>query len=59
MLVIKLSGVAVFIAAVCVGLGVLLTRPVLYYAAIALSLAAFLTIVASAFPWRRRPRRYP
>lgn len=59
MLVIKLSGAAVFVAAVLVGVGLLLTRPGLYYAAIGLSGAALLVVILSAFPWRRRPPRYP
>jgi hypothetical protein len=54
-LVIKLCGAAVFLAAVLVGVGLLLTRPGLYWVAIGLSGAALL----SALPWRRQPPRYP
>ncbi len=59
MTVIKISGVVVFAAAVLVGVGVLIGRPTLYYAAIGLSLAALLAVILSALPWRRRPPRYP
>ncbi len=59
MIVIKLAGAAVFIAAVLVGVGLLATKPGLYYVAIALSGAALLTVLLSALPWRRRPPRYP
>jgi threonine/homoserine/homoserine lactone efflux protein len=58
-LVIKLCGVAVFVAAVLVGVGLLLTKPGLYFVAIGLSGAALLTVILSALPWRRRPPRYP
>jgi threonine/homoserine/homoserine lactone efflux protein len=58
-LVIKLSGAAVFVAAVLVGVGLLLTRPALYYVAIGLAGAALLAVILSSFPWRRRPPRYP
>lgn len=59
MMAIKLAGAAVFIAAVLVAVGLLATKPSLYYIAIALSGAALLTVVLSALPWRRRPPRYP
>lgn len=59
MLVIKLCGAAVFVAAILVGVGLLLTKPGLYYVAIGLSGAALLVVILSAFPWRRRPPRYP
>ena len=59
MLLIKLCGLAVFVAAVLVGLGLLFTHPLLYYVAIGLSGAALLVVLASALPWRRRPPRYP
>jgi len=58
-IVIKISGAAVFVAAALVGAGVLFSRPALYYVAIGLCVAAFLAVIASAIPWRRRPRRYP
>jgi len=58
-LVIKLCGAAVFVAAILVGAGLLLTKPGLYYVAIGLSGAALLVVILSAFPWRRRPPRYP
>ena len=45
MLVIKLSGAVVFVAAVLVGIGLLLTRPGLYYVAIGLSGAALLAVI--------------
>jgi hypothetical protein len=58
MTLIKLCGAAVFVAALLVGAGLLLTRPGLYYIAIGLSGAALIVVVLSAFPWRRRPSRY-
>lgn len=59
MLVIKLCGAAVFVAAVLVGVGLLFTRPSLYYVAFGLSGLALVTVLLSALPWRRRPPRYP
>jgi threonine/homoserine/homoserine lactone efflux protein len=59
MLVIKLCGAAVFVAAALVGLAVLLARPTLYYAAIGIAGAALIVDLLSALPWRRRPTRYP
>ncbi|MGH3261561.1 MAG: hypothetical protein ACRDNS_06160 [Trebonia sp.] len=59
MLLIKLCGASVFVAALLVGVGALLGRIVFYYGAIALSGVAFLVVVLSALPWRRRPPRYP
>lgn len=59
MLLIKLCGVAVFVAAVLVGLGLLFTHPLLYYVAIVLSGLALVVVLVSALPWRRRPPRYP
>lgn len=58
-LLIKLCGAAVFVAAVLVGVGLLFGRPSLYYAAFGLAAVAFLVVVLSAIPWRRRPPRYP
>jgi len=57
--VIKLCGAAVFVAALLVGVGLLFGRPSLYYAAFGLAAVAFLTVLLSAIPWRRRPPRYP
>jgi hypothetical protein len=59
MLVIKLCGAMVFVAAVLVGVGLLATKPGLYYAAIGLSGTALVATLLSALPWRRRPPRYP
>lgn len=59
MLLIKLCGLAVFVAAVLVGLGLLFTHPSLYYVAIGLAGAALIVVLASALPWRRRPPKYP
>lgn len=59
MLIIKISGACVFFAALLVGAGLLFTRPSLYYAAIGLAGAALIAVILSAFPWRRRPPRYP
>lgn len=59
MLVIKLSGAAVFVGALAAGAGYLFSQPSLYYAAVGLSGAALLTVILSAFPWRRRRPRYP
>jgi len=58
-LVIKLCGAAVFVAAVLVGVGLIFTRPSLYYVAFGLSALALVTVLLSALPWRRRPPRYP
>jgi hypothetical protein len=58
-LLIKLSGAVVFIAAALVGVGVLASRALFYYLAIGLSGAALLAVLLSALPWRRRPPRYP
>jgi hypothetical protein len=58
MTLIKLCGGAVFVAALLVGAGLLLTRPGLYYVAIGLSGAALVVVILSAFPWRRRASRY-
>ena len=59
MLVIKLSGAAVFAAAALVGVGVLTTRTFFYYLAIGLSAAALLAVILSSIRFRRRPPQYP
>ena len=59
MLVIKLSGAAVFAAAALVGVGVLTTRTLFYYLAIGLSGAALLAVILSSIRFRRRPPQYP
>ena len=59
MRLIKLCGAAVFVAAVLVGLAILLSRPSLNYAAIAVAGIALIVDIATAFPWRRRTQRYP
>ena len=59
MLVIKLSGAAVFAAAALVGVGVLTTRTLFYYLAIGLSGAALLAVILSSIRFRRRPPEYP
>ena len=59
MVIIKISGVAVFVAAVLIGVGFLFSKPDLYYVAIGLAAAALLTVILSALPWRRRPPDYP
>jgi hypothetical protein len=58
MLVIKLSGAAVFVAAALVGVGVLSGRIVFYDLAIGLSGAALLAVILSAIRFRRRPSSY-
>jgi hypothetical protein len=58
-LVIKLSGAAVFAAAALVGVGVLTTRTLFYYLAIGLSGAALLAVILSSIRFRRRPPEYP
>jgi hypothetical protein len=58
-LVIKLSGAAVFAAAALVGVGVLTTRTLFYYVAIGLSGAALLAVILSSIRFRRRPPQYP
>jgi len=58
-IVIKIAGAAVFVAAVLVGAGFLFSQSSLYYVAVVLSGAALLTVILSALPWRRRPPRYP
>jgi hypothetical protein len=58
-LVIKLSGAAVFAAAALVGVGVLTTRTLFYYLAIGLSGAALLAVILSSIRFRRRPPQYP
>jgi len=58
MLVIKISGAAVFVAAVLVGVGVLTGRILFYDLAIGLSGAALLAVILSAIRFRRRPSSY-
>jgi hypothetical protein len=58
-LVIKLSGAAVFAAAALVGVGVLTTRTLFYYLAIGLSAAALVAVILSSIRFRRRPPQYP
>ena len=58
MLVIKISGAAVFVAAVLVGVGVLTSRILFYDIAIALAGAALLAVILSSIRWRRRPSGY-
>jgi hypothetical protein len=58
MLVIKISGAAVFVAAALVGVGVLSGRIVFYELAIGLSGAALLAVIFSAIRFRRRPSSY-
>lgn len=57
MTLIKVCGAAVFVAAVLVGVGLLLTRPGLYYVAIGLSGVALVVVLLSALPWRLTGRR--
>lgn len=58
MLVIKISGAAVFVAAALVGVGVLSGRILFYDLAIGLSGAALLAVILSAIRFRRRPSSY-
>jgi hypothetical protein len=58
MVVIKISGAAVFVAAAMVGVGVLSGRIVFYDLAIGLSGAALLAVILGAIRWRRRPSGY-
>jgi hypothetical protein len=58
LVIIKLSGAVVFVAAVLVGVGVLTGDILFYYLAIALSAAAFLAVILSSLRWRRPPSRY-
>ena len=58
MLVIKISGAAVFVASVLVGVGVLTGRILFYDLAIGLSGAALLAVILSAIRFRRRPSSY-
>jgi hypothetical protein len=58
MLVIKLSGAAVFVAAALVGVGVLTSRVEFYYLAIGFAGAALIAVLLSAVRWRRPPARY-
>jgi hypothetical protein len=57
-LVIKLSGAAVFAAAVLVGVGVLTSRILFYDIAIGLAGAALLAVILSSIRWRRRSSGY-
>jgi hypothetical protein len=57
--VIKLSGAAVFVAAALVGVGVLTGRILFYYLAIGCSAAALISVILGAIRWRRRPPSYP
>jgi len=57
-LVIKISGAAVFAAAVLVGVGVLTSRILFYDIAIVLAGAALLAVILSAIRWRRRSSGY-
>ena len=58
MLVIKISGAAVFVGAALVGVGVLTGRILFYDLAIGLSGAALLAVILSAIRFRRRPSSY-
>jgi hypothetical protein len=58
LVVIKLSGAAVFVAALLVGVGVLTGSILFYYLAIALSGASFIAVILSSLRWRRPPSRY-
>lgn len=58
MVVIKISGAAVFVAAALVGVGVLTGRILFYDLAIGLSGAALLAVILSAIRFRRRPSSY-
>ena len=58
MLIIKLSGAAVVVAAVSVGVGVLSGRILFYDLAIVLGGAALLAVILSAIRWRRPPSGY-
>jgi hypothetical protein len=57
-LVIKISGAAVFAAAVLVGVGVLTSRILFYDIAIGLAGAALLAVILSSIRWRRRSSGY-
>ena len=54
----KLSGAAVFVAAVLVGVGVLTSRICFYYVAVGLAGAALIAVLLSAVRWRRPPTSY-
>lgn len=58
MLIIKISGAAVFVAAVFVGVGVLTSRILFYDIAIGMAGAALLAVIVSSIRWRRRPSGY-
>ena len=58
MLVIKLSGAAVFVAAASMGVGILTGRILFYDLAIGFAGAALLTVILSAIRWRRPPSGY-
>lgn len=58
MLIIKLSGAAVFVAAAAMGVGILTGKILFYELAIAFSGAALLAVIVSAIRWRRRPSGY-
>jgi hypothetical protein len=57
-LVIKISGATVFVAAVLVGVGVLTSRILFYDIAIGLAGAALLAVILSSIRWRRRSSGY-
>jgi hypothetical protein len=56
---IKLSGAAVFVAAALVGVGLLTGRILFYYLASGLAGGALFAVILSAVPRRRRPPRNP
>jgi hypothetical protein len=58
-LVIKISGAVVFIAAVLIAVGVEFSRIVFAYVAMGLAGAALLAVLISALPLRRKASRYP
>jgi hypothetical protein len=58
MLVIKLSGAAVFVAAASMGVGILTGRILFYDLAIGFAGAALLAVILSAIRWRRPPSGY-
>jgi hypothetical protein len=58
-LVIKICGALVFVAAVLIGVGVEFSRIVFSYVAMGLAGGALLVVLVSALPLKRKATRYP
>jgi hypothetical protein len=58
-LVIKICGALVFVAAVLIGVGIEFSRILFSYVAMGIAGAALLAVLVSALPLRRKSTKYP